>query len=60
MVMVIVALLLVPILETLAPKAEEELIKLGDDEIPGSAAPIRTAMTKFAPGTWAPVKVDFI
>lgn len=49
--MVIVALLLVPTLERLAPEAEEELVKLDDDEIPGSVAPRRTAMTKFAPGT---------
>lgn len=50
MVIVIVALLLVPTLESV-PEAEEELVKLDDDDIPGSVAPTRTAMTKFAPGT---------
>ena len=52
--MVIVALVLEPTLERLAPEAEEELVKLDDDdddEIPGSVVPTRTAIMKFALGT---------
>lgn len=52
MVIVIVALLLEPTIERLVPEDEEELVKLDDDdERPGSVAPTRTAMMKFAPGT---------
>lgn len=45
--MVIVALLLL----MLASDTVAELVKLDDDEIPGSVAPTRTAIMKPVPGT---------
>ena len=57
--MVIVALLLLR-LEGLATDTVAELVKLDDDESPGSDTPARTAMMKFGLGTWVPVNVDFI
>lgn len=47
------------ILEELRTDVVEELVAPDKDEIPGSVAPARTAMMKFALGTRVPPKVDF-
>jgi hypothetical protein len=52
--MVMVALLLLML------DAVAELIRLDDDESPGSIAPARKAIMKPVLGTLVPVKVDFI
>lgn len=53
------AVLLAMILEELRTDVVEELVAPDKDEIPGSVAPARTAMMKFALGTRVPLKVDF-
>lgn len=49
--MVITALLLLLTLERLVTDVVAELVKLDDDETPGSVAPTRTAMMKSVLGT---------